>query len=475
MKLTRYILPLFAVTIIISCKKYLDVNTNPNSPTTAPINGLLIRTTQQAALNVYRVGNITSYYVQYLASPNPDGPTDTYDKIDASSTWTSLYDNLTDIYDLEKMASDAGATQYQGVAKILKAMDLHMLHNLWGSVPYSEAFSGESPTPQYDDAKSIFQTCLNLLDEGITLLGQSGSKITIPTSSPSPDLIHKGVTAAWVRTAHALKARLLNQLSKTQQYNPTNIFTELAAAYTLPTQDAYITTFAVRNPWAQAAVNNAAQSLDAWLSQHYVNQMRDTPTFVNFDPRLPLIATRTRFPAYPYLGTRNGKGRVGTGTTKDESYLPSGDSGYYSKTASPLNIITYEEIKFIEAEVAFRTNDQSRAYAAYLEGIRANMNKVGVTAAARDAYINHASVSVGASNLTLQRIFNEKYKALFLTPVTWDDARRFDYQYPLFQLPLNVKTTTFVRRLVYPSIELSRNGANVPAVTDVTQKLWWDQ
>src|SRR5262245_35899373 len=130
MKLTLYISSLFAVTLVMSCKKYLDVNTNPNSPTTAPINGLLVRTTQQAALNVYRVGNITSYYVQYLASPNPDAPTDTYDKIDASSTWTSLYDNMTDSYDLQKMAKDAGATQYEGVAKILTAMDLHMVHNL---------------------------------------------------------------------------------------------------------------------------------------------------------------------------------------------------------------------------------------------------------------------------------------------------------------------------------------------------------
>jgi hypothetical protein len=89
-------------------------------------------------------------------------------------------------------------------------------------------------------------------------------------------------------------------------------------------------------------------------------------------------------------------------------------------------------------------------------------------------YVNHASVSVGFGALTLQHIFTQKYRALFLQPVTWDDARRFDYQYPLFVLPLNVKTSTFVRRLVYPSVELTRNGANVPTVTDVTQKLWWD-
>lgn len=477
MKLTmRYIFILVAAGSITSCKKFLDVNNNPNASTTAPIDGLLIRTTQNAALNVYRVGNITSYYVQYLASPNPDAPTDTYDKIDASSAWTSLYDNMTDSYDLEKLAKANGATQYQGVAKILMAMDLHLVHNLWGAAPYTEAFSGEHLSPKYDDATAIYQTCLTLLDDGIALLNQAGSKITIPTSGPSPDLIHKGVSAAWIRTAHALKARLLNQLSKTTQYSPATIFNELAAAYSAPNQDAYSTTFAVRNPWAQAAVNNAAQSLDAWLSQHYVNQMRDTPTFANPDPRLSLIASMTKpvfaNAGYPYLGTRNGKGRVGTGTTQDESYLST--TGYYSSTASPLNIITYEEMKFIEAEVALRTNDRPRAYAAYLEGIKSNMNKVGVSSVARDAYVNNMSVSVGAAGLSLQNIFREKYRALFLTPVTWDDARRFDYQYTLFQMPLNAKTTTFVRRLLYPTVETSRNGANVPVATDVTQKLWWD-
>ena len=69
----------------------------------------------------------------------------------------------------------------------------------------------------------------------------------------------------------------------------------------------------------------------------------------------------------------------------------------------------------------------------------------------------------------------EKYKALFLSPETWNDARRFDYQYQGFQLPLNAVTNTFIRRFVYPDIENSRNGANVPTVTDVTEHLWWDQ
>lgn len=473
MKIIKYILILAAVGAFSSCKKFLDVNKNPNSPTSPPINGLLTRVTQNAALNVYRVGNITSYYVQYLASPNTASPTDVYEPIDASTTWTSLYDNMTDAYDLEKMAAAQGATQYQGIAKILLAMDLHLVHNLWGSAPFSTAFGGENLTPTYDEAQTLFQRALSLLDEGIALLNQTGSTRTIPVASGTAarvDLIHNGSNAAWIRTANALKARLLNQLSETNQYNATNIFNALAAAYTAAGQDAAITTFNVRNPWNQLAFNNQNLLLDAWMSEYFILSMRDTLHGIA-DPRLPRIASLTKYG--DYRGTRNGKGRTGSGTTKDESYLDL--NGFYSSTGSPLYIITYEEVKFIEAEAAFRTNDKPRAYNAYLEGIRANMNKLGVAPAARDAYLNDARVAVGSANLTLAHIFREKYKALVLMPVTWDDARRFEYGYQGFQLPVNAVTATFVRRLLYPGVEISRNGANVPVVNNVTQKLWWDQ
>lgn len=469
-KIVRYIFVFFLLAGASSCKKFLDVNENPNSPTTAPINGLLIRATQQTALNVFNVGNITSNYVQYLASPNAASPSDTYDQIDASGTWTSLYDTMTDIYDILQQANASGATQYQGVAKILMATNLSLLHSLWGAVPYSQAFSGETLTPTYDDATVVFQRSMTLLDEAIAHLQQTNSTRTIPTGVTSPDLIHQGRTANWTKTAWALKARLLNQLSKTQQYNPTAIFDALSKAYTSVADDAFVTTFDVRNPWNGVAVANAGQILQGWLSEYYVQAM-DGTLFGVSDPRLPLIATPTRFG--DYRGTRSGKGRVGTGINQEESYLST--TGYYSSQRSPLFIITYEETKFIESEVAFRTNDKTRAYNAYLEGIRANMTKMNVPAAARDAYLNSPAVAVGANALTLELIFREKWKALFLHPVTWDDARRFNYGYNGFQLPLNAVQNTPIRRLVYPNVELSRNAANVPVVNDVTQRLWWDQ
>lgn len=467
MKKISIYLFLFLAVAFSSCKKYLDVNENPNSPTKPPLDGLLGQTTYQTGLNVFRVGSITANYVQYFASPNVSSPSDIYEPIDASGTWTNLYNNMTDIYDMNKFGKEQGSTEHQGVAKILMAINLKMVHDLWGAAPYSQAFTSETLTPAFDDAQTLYQKTLALLDEGIALLQQSNSTFKL---SKTLDLVHKGNTGAWIKTAYALKARYLNLLTKQAQYNPDAVLTALASAYTGNNDDAQITTFNIRNPWAQVAVNNAALLLDGWLSDQFINSMNGT-TYGIFDPRLPLVADSTKF--NDYRGTRNGKGRVGSGINYDESYLKV--NGALSSTNAPLIIISYAELKFIEAEARLRKSDKPGAYAAYLAGIMASMNKLGVSAAKRDIYVNDPSVSVGSANITIDLIMKEKYKALFLHPETWNDARRYDYKYAGFRLPLNAVLQTYIRRLDYPSVETSRNGANIPLVSSLTEKLWWDK
>lgn len=465
-KASLYIL--FVAFLFTSCKKYLDVNENPNSPTQPPINGLLGQVTYQSALDVYRAGSLSTNYVQYFASSNPGSSSDIYEPIDPSGTWTSLYNTMTDIYDMEKLGAAAGSTQHQGVAKILMALNLKMVHDIWGDAPYSQAFTSQTITPEFDDAQALYNKCLALLDEGIALLQQPGSAFNLDAGL---DLIHHGNTGAWIKTAYALKARFLSLVSKTSSYNANNIITALNLAYTSNNDDAELTTFDVRNPWAQVAVNNAALVLGGFLSTQYVDMM-DGTIYGVFDPRLPLIATLTKF--NDYRGTTNGLGRIGTGINQEESYIST--TGYYSSTNSPLSIISYAEVKFLEAEAKFRKGtDMTGAYNAYLDGIRASMNKIGVSAVNRDAYVNDPSVSVGSANLTLKLIFKEKYKALFLNPETWNDARRTNYDYSGFTLPVGAVLSGYIRRLDYPSVETTRNGPNVPSVSGLDQKLWWDQ
>lgn len=456
-----------ALFLFAGCKKYLDINDNPNLVTNPPINGLLANATYQTGLNVQRMGDITSYYVQQLASPNTDSDRDTYKEEDLSETWTAHYNVMTNINRMMMLAEQKGSSQHLGVAKILMAMNLNMLINMFGDVPYSEAFQGqELLTPKYDDQKTLHATSIQLLDEAVTELGKTDSKLALDVGS---DLIHSGNTAAWIKTAHALKARFLNQLSNTDQYNPAGILAELAQAYTSNSDDAMLQSFDGRSPWNQVAYNNTQLVLDGWLSEQFVNALNGASYGV-IDPRLKQITDTTKFG--DYRGTPNGKGRTGTGTDQEESYLSL--NGFYSKGSAPLLLVTYAEMKFIEAEAAFRSNDKPRAYAAYLEGIKAHMDKLGVPAGERDAYLANPAVAVGAENLTLDLIFKEKYVALFLHPEAWVDARRFDYAYKDFGLPVDAALPTFIRRSAYPVVETSRNGANVPA-TDMTTHLWWDQ
>lgn len=471
MKKYSLIILLIIFFIQSGCKKYLDINTNPNLVYNPPINSLLVTSTYQTGLNVFRMGNITSYYVQYLASSNASSDRDTYKEEDLSGIWSAFYDAMTDIKEMMKLAADKGdnASEHMGVAKLLMAWNLNMLINTFGDVPFSNALKGKDGlTPTFDNQQALHDTTVRLVNEAIAEFNKPTPGIRLDAAS---DQIHKGSIAAWKKTAYALRARFLNQLSKKASYNAVEILNSVSVtnSYISNADNAALTTFQGNSPWNQIARNNANLLLDGWLSEQYVDALNGK-TYGIADPRLPLITNLTKFG--DYRGTTNGKGRIGTGTSNEESVLT--QTGFYSKSGAPLWLVTYAEVKFIEAEAAFRSGDKSRAYNAYLAGIRAHMDMVGVSTTARDAYVALPSVGVGFSALTLDLIFKEKYVAMFLHPEAWVDARRYDYKYKDFTLPVNAALTDFIRRSAYPVIEISRNGANVPSVTMLT-RLWWDQ
>jgi hypothetical protein len=80
-----------------ACESFLDINTDPNNPTDAPIKGLLVNTTFETAQNTFRLGNITSNYVQYLASPNQASSSDIMDGLSYDNAWSNMYNTMTDL------------------------------------------------------------------------------------------------------------------------------------------------------------------------------------------------------------------------------------------------------------------------------------------------------------------------------------------------------------------------------------------
>src|SRR3990170_9139115 len=299
------------------CKKgYLDINqTNPNQTDKPPIDALLANVTYQSGLNVYRAGDFTSYYMQYLASPSAQGGSDTYDDVDRPGIWQSVYDIIQDSRVVKSIAEERNAYQHIGVAEITEAMNMSLLIDLFGDVPYTQAWDKTTLKPGYDKAENVYAACLALIGDGITQFEKADPGIVLDEAN---DLIHSGNVSAWIKTAYALKARLLNRLSKSAEYNPADILAALSNAYTSNDDDAQLTKFIARSPWGQAAYNNTTNLLDGWLSEQFVDALNGD-TYGVADPRLPLIATLTKF--NDYRGTINGAGRIGTGTDDEESYL----------------------------------------------------------------------------------------------------------------------------------------------------------
>ncbi|MEP0713744.1 SusD/RagB family nutrient-binding outer membrane lipoprotein [Algoriphagus sp.] len=470
MKLNYKIKAILGASLILSasaCESFLDVNENPNNPEDAPISGLMTNITYETSLNVFRSGSAVSNYVQYLASPNPDSGSDTMEALDFSGTWFSLYNVMTDLNEMNKKAEEAGSLHYLGAGQVLMALNLAMTVDLFGDVPFSESFNFTTVTPAYDDDQVLYGNVISLLDQGIANLNGTTS-----ISIGDDDFIYGGDVATWIKFANTLKARYLIHTKSTQSYSSAAVLSAVSAGFTSNADNAEVLFFEQRfNPWAQVAINNENLLLGGWISEQFVEAL-DGTSYPAVDPRLPLMIGTTD--DGEFIGTENGAGRGDAPEQGARSTLIPGQ--YYTSTLSPILIATYSELKFIEAEAAFDT-DKARAYQAYLAGISAHMDMLGVSASDKAAYLAEPSVAVGAAGLTMDLIFKEKWVALFLHPETWNDARRFDYAYKNFTPPANVNPNLggdLIRRLAYPDSEISRNGANVPSVT-LTDRIWWNQ
>lgn len=468
-KTFKYILVFVLIGVVSSCKDYFELDKNPNLVVNPPLNSLLSTTTQKTGLNNQRVANITSYFVQYLANPGAAGSTDTYQVTDYTSTWDALYFAMADIYDMKAKALAEGSSQHAGVADILMSYHLSLVSDLFGQAPYSDAFAGTTLTPAYDKEEALYAEAIRLLDEGVTELAKADSKLTL---NPADDFIHHGSVDNWIKTAYALKARLLNKISKKPSYNAAAVLDAVSKSYTSNADDAQMSGFLGLNPWASIALSNTQLVLGGWLSQQFMEHLNGVSYGV-LDPRIAKITDKTV--KGDYTGTPNGAGNVGpaTNTVKDETYISRNSP--LTSDAAPIIIVSYAEVKMIEAEARYRSGDVAGALIAYRAGITAHMDKLGVTAAERDAYLTSAAVATDANTFTLDHIFQEKYVITYLNPEAWNDARRYDYKYKNFTLPVNASLTTFIRRVAYPVGETSKNGGNVPTVGSLDTRLWWDQ
>ena len=192
--------------VVSSCEiTDLDINTDPNNASEASLN-LLLTSAQFEGVNTFAGGlNDATMGFQGINTSNDDF---NFTNSSWNGTWNFLYSGP--LKDLEEIISGADHEinpNYLGIAQIMKAYYFTTMVDLWGDVPYSEAFKGNAEEtitePVYDSGASIYADAFLLIDQGITNLAKSQGV------SVKGDIIYGGNLTRWRKAAKSLKLKLL--------------------------------------------------------------------------------------------------------------------------------------------------------------------------------------------------------------------------------------------------------------------------
>ena len=483
------IIVIFTIALFItSCSdEYFDVNTPSNATPEADVTlaELMSTTALYTGKMPYLVEKAgIGYYSQNIASKSgglADESIDQHYEVSLSGTWSTFYLHILPQTNLmESKATAVNALHYRGMAKMMKAIGMSYVLDSWGDMPYSEV-DGINLTPVFDSQESAYNAMMTLLNDAVADMTAADTSGQVPGGD---DIFYNGDMSKWIKAAHTLMARNAIHLTKAgASAAAANALTHLNMGFTSNADNMQLVyTSRVKNPWHTSVVLTEATSNNYTMVSDQLVDTMDGTSFpfntVTLDPRLPIYVDNGG--AATYKGVDNGDG-VETG---DNAYF----NGNYVTFDMPLPTITYAEAQFMRAEAEFLANGgnatsigaNAAAYQAYQDGIAASMDAVGVSAAAKTAYMADTSVDVGMANLAMKNIMREKIVANWLNPENYNDERRYDFSANVFvglTLPTDVNPDNggaWVRRAKLPYSETSRNPNAVAAQQPITTPVWWD-
>lgn len=469
-----------------------ELGADPNNPTTANLD-LLITNTQADIAGTFGSDwdRYAGAFVQTFAGNHATGVN--ADRYQLTSNDFNNFFNVpyrTGMKDAEVVITEGSLTeqwQHVGIAKVMMATMLGALTDVYGDIPYSEAFKGKDVAqPSYNTQEQIYNEIFSLLEGVIVDFNKTSSS---PVKG-SQDIIYGGDINKWKAAANLLLARYNNHLSKIDSSgSATKALAYVDAAMALDMDNDgnfdfnYDGTANWQNLWYELYENNLIIA-----SKKFMKLLMD-----NNDPRLKAYWDDRPF-NYPNNGGVLGfVGKENGDPTGSDSFSPVGPNTYYGKENSPQLIATYFELRFIEAEAALRAGNSDRAATALNAAVKAQLdlvtpnvvallNKEGGDVDAYNAQVDaykSAFASETSTSVTLDKIMTEKYKAMFTMNIeTWTDLRRHDFAYPsggYLSLPNEATLPQFIRRGLYPQAEIDNNFDNVPTGISMTDRLWWDR
>lgn len=436
---TFYLLLFIAIVMLFpSCKKglfYDGINDNPIELKT-PTPKLILPPILKASGYMYGSdeSRFTTSFVQHITGISNQAVSANIYNIssdDVNNMWTSgLYGVLmNNAHDLIVISKKLNQKYYHAIGQIIMANLLQRTTDLWGDIPYTQAFLGEaSKHAAFDSQESIYDAILLLLNSAIAEINAGDDGTNLPGNE---DYLYSGDMEQWRKLAFSLKARCFIHLSKQDPVYADSVLLATPHAFESGDDDAKV-------PFNAAGANPIYQFNQQRGDISYEGTLQDMLIEAN-DPRMNVYYD-----------------------AEDLTQL----GPLYGSENSPIYLLTYDELQFIEAEAQFSKENRVLAAIAYNRGVIANLQRNGID-------ISYAAeIERTGDNITMTDIMTQKYIALFLSPESWTDWRRRELPV-LTPTPGNVTGGIIPKALPYPSSEVLYNR-NTPKGRTLMSRLWWD-
>lgn len=510
MKKINYItLTLAALIMVSSCKKFDDLNTNPDVPTSVTPEMLAT----QLLKDSYRFWNVNptdfgsgnlwaKHTVLLETNPNP------YQYYYSYYPYGSFdsYRRLTNLKRITELATgNPTESSYKGFALFMKAWYGFGATMDMGDVPYSEAGMAEEGnlTPKYDKQSDVFTQILNDL--------KSAEENFATGKTFTGDFMLNGDPVKWRRLCNAMQLKVLNAMSKKITAEQKTRFAAIVSAGNLLTEsDNFQLVYSTNTNASHPFYNGESRRIltaPSDLVIDYLKLTSDRRLFYFAEPAAEKISgglTESDFNAYVGAPTQLSADQLAINRAAGKYSLM--NKRYVAlRDGDPMIQFTYAEQCFIIAEAIEEGWVSGSAQTYYENGVKAilkyYMNLTSAPSsylhgmAINQTYINgyftgEAAYKTGGTKADrIKQIITQRWLLDFFQGNSLFSYKTFlRTGYP--QFPLDPATcmnpedrTVFPKRWMYPTSELTTNPANYnKAIQDqfggfdgINKVPWWLQ
>jgi len=493
-KFNKYILiGIISLTSLFSCDSYLDVNEDPNNPSSEIVKPeIVLAATQvytynQLARGMNQLGNLMmNNWTRDVGASNSSYYFNEHTYNVTSDFYSGVFEGLflrTSNYTFIANTQDEGYDHYKAIAIILKSYYFQYLVDLYGDIPYSEAhLRGDNLTPKYDDDLEIYRDLIVQLDRAIDLINNAPEGTINPGAN---DVMLGGDMDMWLKFANTTKLRIL--LRESERAASTAYVAEKmselqnsGAEFLGPNDNVtinpgYTASDGKQNGFASLFLNVNDEVVNNWSSTAATKYTIEYLTNTNDTRRNRIYSAASNG---TYAGHQQGD-ILDTSTNYPVSHV---GPGLLINSAQDGIVFTAAESLLLQAEAIQRGYLTGSAKALYESGITESFKLLGLTEGAATTYYSQTLPLVNwdsSAGNEIEAIINQKWIALngINGAETWIENTRTGFP---SHVPLSTVAPGSSRpiRLLYPSSEIAGNTANVPQQNEseaFTSKIFWNE